>query len=108
MNSVTEGIIIAAAGGAIAGLTVWLVRLIVTGIHKGRVYRWLRGNTGDEFGMRFRSTRAIASYNNLTEDRVTYICSHHKKIVLSIGEKEEMWGIKDLVRQNSHSQNGAT
>ena len=103
MDSVTEGIIIGATGGGIAGLTVWLVslmrELIVAAIHKRRIYGWLLGNTEDEFFRRFRSTRTIASYNNLTEDRVRYICSHHKKIALSTGEEEDMWGMNELVRQ---------
>lgn len=43
--------------------------------------------------MKFRSTRAIASWNNLTEDRVQYICSIHKKIYLSTSEKEDLWSL---------------
>src|SRR5882762_6006612 len=97
MAMVWDGIVIGGAGGAFAGLTVSLVHYIyrkaVECIHGRRVYTWLRGNTKDEEGERYRSTRAIASWNNLTEDRVRYICSLHKKIYLSTGEKEDMWGL---------------
>ena len=58
MDSVTEGIIIGATGGGIAGLMVWLVTLIreLMGatLHKHRIYGWLLCNTEDEFGKRFR------------------------------------------------------
>lgn len=97
MATVWDGIVIGGAGGAIAGLTVSLVHYIhrktVECIHGRHVYNWLRDNTKNEEGERYRSTRAIASWNNLTEDRVRYICSLHKKIYLSTGEKEDMWSL---------------
>lgn len=80
--------------GGIAYLFVWseICKFISTANHKRRIYEWLLDNT-DKW--RFRSTQAIARSMYLTEDRVRYICSHHKKIVLSTGEKEDMWGIKN-------------
>lgn len=94
MTTVTEGVVI---GGAVAGLTVWIVQLVHAAVndclHKRRVYVWLRSNTRNEPGEEFRSTRAIASWNNLTENRVRYICSHHRKIFLSTGQNEDMWSI---------------
>jgi hypothetical protein len=97
MADIWDGIVIGGAGGAIAGLTVSLVHYIhrkaVESIHKRRVYNWLRDNTKDEEGKRYRSARAIASWNNLTEDRVRYICSTHEKIYLSTGEKEDLWSL---------------
>lgn len=96
-NYVWEGIIIGGAGGAIAGITVWLIdtisKKIKTSQHKQRVYNWLISNTEDLDGKRYRSTRTISSYNNITEDRVRYICSIHEKIYLSTGEQEDMWGV---------------
>lgn len=47
-------------------------------------------------GIRYLSTRYIASHTNLTMDRVSYICSIHENIYLSVGEKEDMWGVKGL------------
>lgn len=97
MTSVWDGIIIGGAGGAIAGLTVALVggihRRWQETLHKRRLYSWLKKNTSDTEGSRFRSTRAIASWNNLTEDRVRYICSIHSKIFLSTGEMENRWSL---------------
>ncbi len=97
MADLWNGIVIGGAGGAIAGLTVSLVRYIhtktVERIHKRRIYNWLNKNTSNENGNEYRSTRAIASWNNLTEDRVRYICSIHKKIYLSTGPKEDLWSL---------------
>jgi hypothetical protein len=100
--TIHDGILIGAVGGACAGITVWLVQVVSTWIrdrwHRGRVYDWMVRNTTNEEGKRFRSTRAIASWNNLTEDRTRYICSVDKRIYLSTGEKEDMWSIYDLRR----------
>ena len=97
MNRVLEGVVIGGAGGAIAGLTVSLALYVRTkaleGRDKKRVYQWLRDNTKDEDGNRYRSTRAIASWNNLTKDRVQYICSIHEKIYYSMGNREDMWSL---------------
>ena len=97
MNQIWYGIIIGGAGGAVAGLTVYLVghlhSKVIEEIEKRRVLNWLKSSTKDNDGERYRSTRAIASWNNLTEDRVRYICSVHCKIYLSTGPKEDMWGL---------------
>lgn len=97
MSSVIDGIVIGGAGGAVAGLTVYLVQFLHSKVQDcsdgKKIYEWLKANTSKTTGERFRSTRAIASWNNFTEDRVRYICSLHKKIYLSTGEKQDMWGI---------------
>lgn len=96
-EKILEGIIIGAAGGACAGITMLFLQFVRTKwkeCHdKATVYRWLRDNTSDEDEKRYRSTRALASWNNLTEDRVRYICSLHKEIYLSTGDQEDRWGI---------------
>ena len=108
-NAIIDGIAIGGAGGAIAGIAIWLLNLtqngIMNGVHKKRVYNWMKEKTEDETGKRFRSTRAIASWNNLTEDRVRYICSTHKKVYLSTGPKEDMWGIHGRDEDNITSDN---
>jgi hypothetical protein len=110
MNSVWDGILIGGAGGAIAGLTVYFVGYMhtktVEWIHRRRVYSWLLENTKDEVGKEYRSTRAIASWNNLTEDRTRYICSIHKKIYLSTGAKEDMWSIYDRGEKSIYEKRG--
>lgn len=96
-HKIIEGVIIGAVGGACAGLAVSLVeylhRKIVECADKNRVYSWLLANTKDTDGERYRGTRTIASYNNVTEDRARYICSIHEDIYLSTGEKTDLWGI---------------
>ena len=52
----------------------------------------------------WRSTRTIASYCNVTEDRVRYICSIDERIGLSTGEKEDLWGIKKITRPDNDDQ----
>lgn len=96
-KTVIDGVIIGGAGGALAGITVYTIQFIHNGIlntiDRKRIYNWLKENTSDSQGNKFRSTRAIASWNNLTEDRVRYICSTEKKIFLSTGRAEDMWGV---------------
>jgi len=96
-TSIIDGIVIGGAGGAIAGIAIWLLNVTQQAIrnftHKRRVFLWMEENTKDETGKRFRSTKAIASWNNLTENRVKYICSTHKYIYQSTGKDGEMWGI---------------
>jgi len=96
MSDVWDGIIIGGAGGAVAGITVYAVQYIhnkyIDLRDTSKIEKWLKVNTKNEAGSRFRSTRAIASWNNLTEDRVRYLCSHSEIIFLSTGEKEDMWG----------------
>ncbi len=112
MISIWDGIIIGGAGGAIAGITVWLVQWAHTKVTERRdkklIYEWFKSNTSDKPGEQFRSTRAIASWNNLTEDRVRYICSIHDKIFLSTGEKEDMWGIYEHVPRSVYEKRGLT
>ena len=110
MTTVVDGIIIGGAGGAIAGLTVWLIQYVhdktVQKIECDRIYKWLRENTADDPGEQFRSTRAVASWNNLTEERVRHICSIDERIFLSTGEKEDMWGIYERVPTNVYEKRG--
>jgi hypothetical protein len=97
LTDIWSGIVVGGAGGAIAGLTVSFVRYAhskaLDQLHKRRVYNWLKENTKNEDGAQYRSTRAVASWNNLTEDRARYVCSIHKKIYLSTGKEEDMWSL---------------
>ena len=95
IQAILNGIIIGAVGGACAGVSVWAIQLWYTkrleNRDEQRVYNWLHKNTADKDGKRYRSTRAIASHNNLTQDRVRYICSIHTGIELSLGDEEDLW-----------------
>ena len=97
MDSIVDGVIVGGAGGAIAGITVYLIQHFHNKwkdkTEKKRIYNWLKKYTADKDGKRFRSTRAIASWNNLTMERVQYLCSIHEDIFLSTGEQEDMWGL---------------
>ena len=110
MADIWDGIVIGGAGGAIAGLTVSLVHYIhrktVEFIEMRRVYNWLKNNTSNEDGKKYRSTRAIASWNNLTEDRARYICSIHEKIYLSTGEREDLWSLYERGDRSVYEKRG--
>ncbi len=99
--SILNGVIIGALGGALAGVTVYTTHYLHDKtreyIEKRRVYNWMSRLLRDNReGIGYLSTRNIASHNDLTEDRARYICSIHKNIYLSTGEKEDMWGMKGL------------
>ena len=112
MTTIVDGIVIGGAGGAIAGLTVWLVQYlhdkVTQKFESNRVFKWLKENTTNEPGEQFRSSHAIASWNNLTRERerVRYICSVDKRIFLSTGEKEDMWGIYEHVPRSVYETRG--
>lgn len=112
MATIWDGIVIGGAGGAIAGITVWLVQFVhdkvTQHIDSNNIYKWLKDHTTPEpdEGDQFKSTRTIASWNNLTEDRVRYICSLDKRIFLSTGKNEDMWGIYDRVQPSVYDKRG--
>ena len=94
-----DGIIIGGFGGAIAGISVWLTQLlqawVMTRRDRRRVHNWLCEEAKKRGAKPFRSTRAIASWNNLTQDRVRYVCSVDKRIFPSTGDVEDMWGLNE-------------
>jgi len=105
--SIYEGIIIGGVGGAIAGIFIWCLDWARKNFQNVRdskkIFQWLFKNTHPRISekIQWRSTRSIASYNNLTEDRVRFLCSYSSKIVLNTSEKskqEELWGVKEEVR----------
>lgn len=97
-SSILEGIVVGASGGAIAGLTVYGVQYLHEKVREAcemrRVNAWLKENS---VGGQWRSTRAIASWTNLTEDRTQYLCSKSKEIKLSTGENEGLWGHRESI-----------
>ncbi len=112
MATIWDGIVVGGAGGAIAGLTVWLVQYArdkyTERNDKNKIYQWLQETTTPEpeEGPQFRSTRAIASWNNLTQDRVRYICSIDTRIHLSTGKKEDVWGIHSREERSVYEKRG--
>lgn len=100
LNDIISTSVGGAAGGAVAGLVLYGVQqahLAVTDWRDTvRVLKWMK-SVADSYP--YRSTRAIASFNNLTEDRTRYICSRCPEIILSRGEKEDLWTINKLVEE---------
>ncbi|CAD7506810.1 hypothetical protein ACXRSW_00520 [Aeromonas dhakensis] len=101
MANMIDGIIIGGAGGAIAGMTVYLVQYIHNKWNdysdSQKIHIWLSEHSSQENCVKFRSSKAIASYNNMTIDRVRYICSKNEKICLSTGEKDDLWYLRQPV-----------
>ena len=116
-TKIWEGIAVGGAGGAVAGFIIWLFQWvrekIVEREHKKRVYNWIYEKTkqpenltvGDLTIPEWISTLEIASYTNLTPDRVRHVCSIHDKI-RSKTEKErrkyeevleDKWAIREFV-----------
>ena len=116
-EKIVEGIVIGSAGGAFAGFVIWFFQWsrekITEREHKKRVYSWIYEKTkqpkdltvGDLTIPKWISTLEIASYTNLTPDRVRRICSIHDKI-RSKTEKErrkygelleDKWAIREFV-----------
>ncbi len=112
MTTVIDGIVIGGAGGAIAGLTVWLVQYLHDKVterrDRKRVFNWLKDNTTDVPGNQFRSTRAIASWNNLTQERVRHLGSIDERIFLSTDNEKDMWGIYRRAGTSVYEERGIT
>ncbi|NNA97388.1 hypothetical protein [Pseudomonas gessardii] len=62
------------------------------------IYRWLESESKVAGSPDFRSTRAIASHANLTEERVRLLCSTHPLIYLSTGTQPDLWTVKERSR----------
>lgn len=96
MNDIISTSVGGAFGGAAAGLVLYGVQHIHQAVvdkrDSRRIYNWLSKQGWQKGDAYFRSTRTIASYTNLTEDRVRYLCSVHPKIYQSTGQKPDMWG----------------
>jgi hypothetical protein len=102
-NEIRTGIITGAVGGACASLLVITVVAIKNEIlkacHKDRVFDFIRTRLRER-NEKWCSTRTIASHTDLTMDRVRYICSIHKKIKLSTGDQDDMWGLEGISRDS--------
>ena len=110
ITTLQEGIIIGGAGGAIAGITIlliqWIREIVSIRSNKRKIYKWLKERSIKEPEKKFRKTRTIASWTNLTEDRVRYICSIHKKIYLSVGKNEDLWSVFDRKQTSIFEKDG--
>ena len=107
LNDIISTSVGGAAGGAVAGLVLYGVQqahqAIRDAIDTKRVLAWLKSESAR---FDYRSTRAISSFNNLTEDRVRYICSRCPEIIMSRGENEDMWTLNESMEAFRDVQNG--
>jgi len=101
-SEVLTGVTIGAIGGAIASIVFWIFEWLNKKFQenndKQKIHKWLQENAKDVDEKRFRSTKVIASYSNLTHDRVTYICSVHPDICESTGNLDGKWGLWGISR----------
>ena len=74
-----------------SGVVQELKGYVVKQCQKKRVYDTIVKHQGD--GWKWSTTKYIASRSNLTIDRTNYICSIHKNLKLSLGDRE-VWEIK--------------
>lgn len=91
--TIWQSIIIGGAGGAVAGLTIYLTKSLVefckNKIDSNQILKFLAENSSHMATERWVQIKRIASYTNLQEDRVRYLCSEHKKIQMYPGGKED-------------------
>lgn len=98
--------VIGAVGGGVAALSAaavtWICRYATDRYLMDKIYKWLKANCSERHDShnRYRSTRAIASWNNITEDRVRDLCSRSGKIHLSTGSREDLWGVHERIPPN--------
>ena len=97
-DKILEGIVIGASGGALAGLTVYVIQFLhqklLDCIESKRIRRWLEENTSRN---QWRSARAIASWTNLPIERVQYLCSRDANIRLTTGQNEDLWALRSKI-----------
>ncbi|MFA6569779.1 MAG: hypothetical protein WCT77_00885 [Bacteroidota bacterium] len=111
-SKIVEGIIIGVCGGISISLINKLIELIIFKYESRKVLTWLENYTKEKIAkyeisikkpsqgippvlQLWTSTRLIAVYTNLMQDRVTYICSKHQEIIRSETENE-VWTIKSI------------
>lgn len=99
-SGIWEGVVVGASGGSIAGVTVYLIQYLHQKLRDclemRRINKWLKENS---IGGNWRTTRAVASWTNLPEDRVNYLCSKSKEIKLSTGDNEGVWGHRETINR---------
>lgn len=99
-DKILEGVIIGATGGALAGITVYLIQYLHQKLldysESKRIRGWLENNTSKN---NWRSTRTIASWTNLPMDRVVYLCSRDNLVKLTTGENEDLWALRSKIKK---------
>lgn len=98
LNNIISTSVGGAAGGAVAGIVVMAIQglraIWINRRDANRVFKWLNEVTSERSEYPWRTTRAIASHTNLTQDRVRFVCSQDERIKLSTKDENEVWGVR--------------
>ena len=110
--TIWQSILIGGTGGFFAGITIYLTKSLVNKIKESidsrRVYKWLKMNTSSNPVDRWITTIRIASYNNLSVDRVRYLCSKHRKIQMNPTTTHDTWTIFPKTINPLHLSNSSS
>ena len=82
-----NGIVQSVIGALIVALILWLIGLMRSRAHENKILEFMRKSEIDT-SHKFRSTHAISSAINLSEERIRKICSKSKKIKRNQKENE--------------------
>lgn len=74
-------------GAIIISIITWLLRFIQSTKDTNSILTFLKASK-DDAEYTFRSTEAIASDANLTENRVALLCAKHPKVKRNTNEKQ--------------------
>lgn len=97
--NIIQSVIIGAGGGITVGLFFLTVTWIKNKRKTNKIHSWMKSNINKD--NQWRTTHAIASYIDLTEDDVRRLCSTSKQICRNSKEKES-WGIKNFSREKKN------
>jgi hypothetical protein len=92
-DSLTRDLVLSLVSGLIGFFAKKIWDAIKDQLHSRRIYSWMQAQSRIPGAPTFRSTKTIASHTNLTQERVTELCSRHSKIYLSVGDKDGRWSI---------------
>ena len=82
-----NGIVQGALAALIAAFVIWVIRAIRMQIDEKKIIAFLEKSAA-ETELHFRTTHAVASATNLSEERVSKLCSRSRRIRRNQKEKE--------------------
>ena len=91
-KNIIFAIVIAYIPVELSGLRGWFFNWIVRLWRKRKIYNWIRKNTQNKAGERFKGTAEISKGVDIDEEQVKKICSRHKSIFEHSSQKD-LWSI---------------